>query len=1572
MFIFREIIFKIKKLFRSHPLFFSFVSSFIFVLLFFSIILFFNKGGIKAFVNSSKGSYIVTPYNNSFYTINAYHEQNFMSFINLDNIKELKISIFKSDLENFLNHYSFNKIDLPNLRLFKTWDLECEKKESVTIKLPKGEGLFFVVMEYNGNQTAFHYLVTKYAFLAERVNGQYISLAVDVKNGQPLNGATLKYFRIDQDVSPELLWVGQTNDKGFSRFDSKQKLPNIIVGEFNGKLVINDISQHSGRNEIRNPYYKVYLYTDRPLYKPGDNVNFKGIVRLDKDANYLIPAGKKITLKVAVNWNSPPIFEREYICNEEGIFFGRLELNEELKTGSYYLSAFLENEEIGSCLISVEKYVKPEFELTLDCLKDVVIKGENIKVKVLAKYFFGAPVENKKINYKLLDEDDKELKFGEVILNKKGEALIEISAPSYDTEKIFMLEASLADESGRPSYVKQRVRALPANIDFRILLDNWRAEKNEEKNILIKALDLNGQPLKNLSVELLISRDFWKKKGSQWDETNEKVAGYKLVTDSYGKINQAFTPSKTGLYRLVLKTKDEKKREMSKELSFWIWDDENNDVSQQNASFDFFSNKNEYKVGEMASFQVKFPVEKGTFLITLNRGALYKSWAQNFSKYQASFVLPVTEEFMPNVFAQVTLFANGDFLYKEKELEVPALSKKINIEIVPDSSKALPGRELGVIIKAKDYQGRPLRTNASLALVDKALFALMDNNAYDIFESFYYSRSDALEYFSSLENPYYGAEKGGCFLKGTKIVATDSKLKNIEDLKIGDNILTKKSQNSNQLVSAQVTKIYKHIVRECLIINNQLRITPAHILRINGKWLEAWKIKNGDKLLDINGKLVKVNKIERKYGRFEVFNLKIKDLHTFFADGFYVHNDKGDTEPRKNFVDVAYWNPNIITNPQGIAKVTVKLPDNLTTWVAHAKAVSRDTKVGQGENEIEVSKPFFVRPLLPRFVRNGDFVEIGATIHNYFDASNKVIVDFNSLQLNILSPRVREFILKPKEVKELKWQVKVLPKTSAQLIFSAKSSRGDDVVIVNLPIKPFGKEKDYAVGGIAPGQFTFTVEAGAIDAYSQYSLFLSPSVASKFPRMLEALIGYPYGCTEQTMSRLFPCALVYRYQNALRINPPSDLKVMINKGLIRLASFQHSDGGWGWWADDDTNLQMTAYVVEGLINIKKSGLPVFDKMLEDGIECLSKSITNESDPNIQAYSLFVLSSTDKNLDINLLTKLFHEISHHKDLRMQGICYMAMAIDNLGIKSLAKDLVQVVRQAVKKDYYGYFWEDSKTDANPSFINSSELISAVALRTFIKILPEEKIIPEIVQHLLVNKDFDVTRNTAAKLSALVEYVANFENFMPSGNYKVLLNGEPLTEGTIKNSQEVKIDIPTTILKDNNKIEIVFNGTGKLFYAFEQKEYQAAKNIPSNGSQFYINREYKKISGEWGNIFKIGDIVKVVLTIDAKKDIDYVMVEDHLPAGLEPVNMKFKNEAKDLDEDFFNEYYYGWDEKDIRDDRVATFITHLAKGSRKISYLLRAVTPGKTRAIPARVESMYYPAYNARSNSCLIEVK
>ena len=331
---------------------------------------------------------------------------------------------------------------------------------------------------------------------------------------------------------------------------------------------------------------------------------------------------------------------------------------------------------------------------------------------------------------------------------------------------------------------------------------------------------------------------------------------------------------------------------------------------------------------------------------------------------------------------------------------------------------------------------------------------------------------------------------------------------------------------------------------------------------------------------------------------------------------------------RSYFPDTAYFNPNIITDQNGRAEVIFSMPDTLTTWRATARGVTTDTKVGENTKKVIVSKDLLARLITPRFFTERDETVITGVIHNYLN-SEKTVTAKLEIDGGIKITDSVEYKVKipPNGEAPVDWKVKVKRGGDCKIKLTALTDEESDAVEMTVPVLPHGTEKFVALAGSTNSRTEeeFNLPQEAEQGSSKCVIILEPSIASSVFSSLEYLIGYPYGCVEQTMSRFLPSVIVAKTLGELDISDPNmnkELPKMVKQGFERLYGFHHSDGGWGWWENDESHPYMTAYVVYGLTLAKEAGYSVDENKLTSGINWLKQHYPGEKDITTKAYMAF--------------------------------------------------------------------------------------------------------------------------------------------------------------------------------------------------------------------------------------------------------------------------------------------------------------------------------------------------------------
>jgi uncharacterized protein YfaS (alpha-2-macroglobulin family) len=571
------------------------------------------------------------------------------------------------------------------------------------------------------------------------------------------------------------------------------------------------------------------------------------------------------------------------------------------------------------------------------------------------------------------------------------------------------------------------------------------------------------------------------------------------------------------------------------------------------------------------------------------------------------------------------------------------------------------------------------------------------------------------------------------------------------------------------------------------------------------------------------------------------------------------------------------------------------------------------------------------------------------------------------------------------------------------------TDKESDAVEVKVPLQPHGLKLDQYLAMDISDNTRTDINEVKIPEYTdlrstKLTLNSAPSLASTMLTALDELVGYPYGCVEQTMSRFLPTVVV---ANAFHdLNAPiseatkKDLPKMVESGFNRLYSMQHYDGGWGWWTNDQTHPFMTSYVIYGLALAQSAGYDVRKDVLSNGIKSLkSQFSTSNLDPTTRAYMLYSLSYVDKK-DEKIFDEQFKILSGEK-LNDYAIGLLSMTATNIGDDATARkynDMLLSHAQAAGESgvYWGgeawhYNWQDDK-------VQTTAMVVKALVNQQSYVSQNTEILNKAIRWLMIQRHgggWYSTQETAFIVYAIVDYLKTSKELEPDYSVKVYLNNELILDKTMTREDVFKKDSSMVIdgskLKQGvNDIKIEKSGAGKFYLSTDLSYYTNEELIHPRENGFRVEKEYFKLEKYtkyneseimyrkryFDGSVKSGDEVLVKVRVSSKENtLQYFMLEDPIPAGCEVVKEDWAYKIED-EKDYSGWDYYWWRwwyaDKDIRDNRVTFFATYMYGDTYEFSYILRAQIPGIYNVIPATGSLMYYPEVRGSSEELKLRIE
>jgi len=513
---------------------------------------------------------------------------------------------------------------------------------------------------------------------------------------------------------------------------------------------------------------------------------------------------------------------------------------------------------------------------------------------------------------------------------------------------------------------------------------------------------------------------------------------------------------------------------------------------------------------------------------------------------------------------------------------------------------------------------------------------------------------------------------------------------------------------------------------------------------------------------------------------------------------------------------------------------------------------------------------------------------------------------------------------------------------------------------------------------------------------------------------LDYLEHYPYECVEQTVSRFLPNVVTWQVLEEMGLERPElrqKLAQMVGVGLQRLYAQQQYDGGWGWWTYDKSHPYLTAYVLHGMLEAHRAGFVVDEGAMDKAAGYLREAlpsvarIKTASEANRLAYQLYVLAGHADMFDrsfrgeLGLAVRLF---DGRRLLDRYGQATLAMALalmepdEPQRVRTLLDDLAgDAVLSAT-----GAHWEEAEPDYWN--MNTDVRTTAIVLWTMAHLRSDDELLPAAVRWLMaVRKEghWQTTQDNAWSLLGLVAYMRATGELEGDFGYNVYLNGQALAGGdvsqdNIDESQKLEVEIARLLAQEGNRLVIERlapqgdqTGEGQLYYSADLRYYLPADQIQALDRGIIVARQYSPAdtagqegAGLYVDTARVGDVIKVKLTLVAPTDLHYVVVEDPLPAGFEGVDLSLKttsvvgeqpslrNLTADEQDRWFRWYGWGWwwfSHSEMRDEKVVLFAEYLPRGTYEYTYLMRAGIPGDFYTMPTTAYEMYFPEVFGRSD-------
>jgi len=1167
-------------------------------------------------------------------------------------------------------------------------------------------------------------------------------------------------------------------------------------------------------------------------------------------------------------------------------------------------------------------------------------------------------------------EPSKELvKEGQGKLDDKGRLKFDVDTQGAkanfgDTDHKYTVEVEVTDLSRR--VIKGSGSVLVTRHPFQLSIEAKRGyvSAGQGVELWVNAQQADGKP-KAVKGRILVEEvRFVGDNGATIVEEEREVIP--VETQEAGPTLVTWKAKESGQYKFTVVAEAASGEEVKASTLSWVVGPGWNGNNYRMNGVELFTDKRSYKPGDVAKVLVNVDQAGASVLLgtDVENGVLVDYKMLRMKGKSQVVEVAITERHTPNFFIEATTTGNGVLHQEVRQLYVPPQKSRLHVDVKADKEEYGPGDEATLTVTTTDDDGKPVAADLALSVFDTAVLYIQEDLTPDIRKRFWArlkhhslsSTSNLTQKFyvyGSLQHPdrqaisHFRSLTSGLFQQQVNFVHGGRGVKGAGLARVADEKQRQKRDDANKEVLAEEERSASGRAGGKKA-KRRSRAQPAKKPAPSALRAESKSMAKDQALGDVakNEAAPAAPAAEpaeqdadglggRGFGKGGGGAAPSDDA---IGGDKVVGQKKEDVTVRSNFSDTAHFAPRVRTGDDGKATVSFKLPENLTTWRIKAIGLSQDTRAGAAEIDVRTSKDLLVRLQAPRFFRERDEVLVSAIVHNKLDRERTVDVhlDVNEhLQVIDGTPLKVTTKVGNKADKRVEWRVKVKGEGWATVRMTAVPRRGEgDAQQRGFPVLVHGLLKTVSgVGSIAADapkvaetSITLDIPAERRQGQTKLTLRVSPTLAGAMLDALPYLLDYPYGCTEQTLSRFVPAVLTrkalqdaggfsledldkvttnlnaqqltakgkvdrdrlarqyQRYDRSPVFNT-SVMNDMIKSGKKRLAQMQNSDGGWGWWGSDESWRYTTAHVVAGLLDAKDSDLLVDSTMLNRGVNALERLVSSslwrydhhDWVGNEDAYAAWVLSRAGRKND-----KLNGYLWERRaKLSAYGKLLAAMAFYNIDDVKKASTLLRNAEQVIERDDENETsWLETRKSGWWYWYNNDIETNAMWLRALHTIKDPKKDAPRVVKWLLNHRQngwyWRSTRDTAQVIAAMALHMKKSKERNANYDLDVVLDGKVVQTLHVEKKNFLSFD-GEVILGDDvltsgkHKLTLRRKGQGAVYFNTYLEYFSLEEDVKAAGLEIKVDRKYFKLVRNDREVIRYGARGQKVVT----KEVAYAKV-------------------------------------------------------------------------------------------------
>ena len=1274
-----------------------------------------------------------------------------------------------------------------------------------------------------------------------------------------------------------------------------------------------------------------YLVTDKPIYQPGQTIHIRTLSLRKPD----LPAVKGANLTFEVeDSKGNKVFKKVIKTDNFGTGYAQFLLAEEVNFGNYTIRALLDGEKVEKT-VKIEKYVLPKFKVVLKTDKEFYLPGERMEGDIDVQYFFGKPVANGKVKITTYKYDigfQKEAVI-EGRTDKNGTYHFVYNLPDYFVgeplekgDAFIRLDVEVIDKANHSEKISLKKKIAQDIISLSIVPEGGVLRPNLKNRIYVLANYPDGTPCL-AQVEI-------------------KIDGKKMSaeTDDYGIAEFLYTPkhSKT---KILVKAKDNRGETAQVTKSFSLDIDRDQIIMRMARGI--------YKVGQSIDLQFLTTKRSGRVyfdLIKDNQTILTKSIAIHNGK--GSYKLSLTPEMSGSIWLHAYIVTLGSDIVRDTRFCYVHAANDLSIDIKGNKNEYLPGEDGEILFTVTDKNGRPKVAALCIAIVDEAVFAVSELQPG--LEKVYFTLEKEIlkpRYEIHGFEPEKIVRKPGIMPRAENVMFSTLEPKEpfpvhyTTPQEVNEKIIRTFVQRLTQtrdIVYAAINKYHAKYNEypksegaiETLIDENflkekdvldpwarryQITTTDEYLYSFNifsagpdgvfdneddiNEWGWEWGV--AEQGIMLNGKIMAPPRAKAAAG------IMAKEFEE--APGEKPKRPGEEPRVREFFPETFIFEPALITDSKGQARLFVTMPDAITTWRVTTFASSQKGELGSMLSQIKVFQDFFVDIDLPVALTKGDEISIPVAIYNYLPKSQEIkLVLQKEDWFDILETSEITKKLKKDEVSVVYFPIKVKKIGYYSMLIKAYGEVKSDAIKRMIAILPDGKRFEDVISDRLEGTVTKNIAFpnNAITDANSVILKIFPGIYSQIVEGLDNLLGVPFGCFEQTTSVTYPNILILDYlRQTEQIKPETEMTAeeYISLGYQRLLSFEVAGGGFSWFGDAPANKILTAYGLMEFNDMAKV-YEIDERVIDRTAQWLMGQQNKDGSwsPDEQYLHAEAWTKIQKNeiLPTAYICWTLGEIGEKGTVTSKGLSFLKENLKNandpymlalvanafVAVEPKSETTMEVLKKLVgmaKETDGAIYWESNIPSISFSRGKGADIeATGLAAYALIKSGKYSDVVTKVLTYLIRSKSaggmWYTTQGTVIALRSLVGALGGVAEDIDA-DIAVTMNGKRIKELKInKDNADLMHQIDLThYLSKANTVEITLKGEGNFLYELTRAYYIPWKDLPRpTKPMFTIDVGYDRTK------LTINDIVNVDVSIKLNRsgNAQMVMVDLGIPPGFE----------------------------------------------------------------------------------------